>query len=150
MGKPGSIDGKQDMSQALCKKYIDLHQGWKTFCKKITPTHNKLCSTALLNDTKHHLGLSQHITPERIDVEQTMEERELYLMEEYLRGGGKGYISEHKDHGWVQIRFENFNSLGIFGRGWKLDQLNTYIRLLHIDVIAGCETQTDWSYLPRK
>ena len=49
----------------------------------------------------------------------------------------------------MQIIFENWNSLGIHTQSWKLDQLNYLVGKPNIDVIAGCECQTDWTMVNR-
>ena len=42
--------------------------------------------------------------------------------------------------------FENWNSLGVFTHNWKLDRLKYLIKHLHVDLLAGCELQCDWSF----
>jgi hypothetical protein len=44
--------------------------------------------------------------------------------------------------------FENWNSLGIFSHSWKMERLNHMVTDLHVDIVAGCETQCDWSLVP--
>jgi hypothetical protein len=39
---------------------------------------------------------------------------------------------------------ENFNSLGIFAKGTKINSLNKLCRQSNVDILAGCETQADW------
>jgi hypothetical protein len=39
---------------------------------------------------------------------------------------------------------ENFNSLGIFTKGTKINSLNKLCRKFNTDILAGCETQADW------
>ena len=45
--------------------------------------------------------------------------------------------------------FENWNSLGIGTQSWKVDRLNYLVKNLNIDVLAGCESQIDWSMVDR-
>jgi hypothetical protein len=66
-------------------------------------------------------------------------------MIELLEDGGVGYMPEKKGHGWVRIMFENWNSLGVCTQSWKFDRLNYLVKRLNIDIVAGCECQTDWS-----
>jgi hypothetical protein len=56
-------------------------------------------------------------------------------------------MPEKKAGGWVQIMFENWNSLGIFTHRWKLNRLNYLIQQLQVDIVGGCETQCDWSFV---
>jgi hypothetical protein len=39
---------------------------------------------------------------------------------------------------------ENFNSLGIFTKGTKINSLNRLCRQFNADILAGCKTQADW------
>ncbi len=39
---------------------------------------------------------------------------------------------------------ENFNSLGIFTKGTKINSLNKLCRQFNTDILAGCKTQADW------
>ncbi len=39
---------------------------------------------------------------------------------------------------------ENFNSLGVFTKGTKINSLNKLCRKYNTDILAGCETQADW------
>ena len=64
-----------------------------------------------------------------------------------LEHGGVGYLDATKRSGWIHIMFENFNSIGIGTQDWKMDCLNHIIRELKIDVLPGCETNTDWRFI---
>jgi hypothetical protein len=39
---------------------------------------------------------------------------------------------------------ENFNSLGIFTNGTKINSLNKLFRKFNTDILAGCKTKADW------
>jgi hypothetical protein len=39
---------------------------------------------------------------------------------------------------------ENFNSLGIFKKGTKINSLNKLCHQFNTDILAGCKTQVDW------
>jgi hypothetical protein len=39
---------------------------------------------------------------------------------------------------------ENFNSLGVFTKGTKINSLNKLCRKYNTDILAGWETQADW------
>ena len=45
--------------------------------------------------------------------------------------------------------FENWNSLGIGTQSWKIDRLNYLIKHLKIDILAGCESQCDWTMVDK-
>jgi hypothetical protein len=39
---------------------------------------------------------------------------------------------------------ENFNSLGVFKKGTKINSLNKLCHQFNTDILAGCETQANW------
>ena len=39
---------------------------------------------------------------------------------------------------------ENFNSLGVFTNGVKINALNKLCRKFNMDILAGCKTHADW------
>ena len=67
-----------------------------------------------------------------------------------LQDGGVGFMPKRKGGGWVRVMFENWNSLGIFTHGWKVDRLNQLINNLQVDIVAGCESQCHWTLVPAK
>ena len=68
-------------------------------------------------------------------------------MLEFLSDGGVGYLSQRKRKGIIRIMFENWNGQGLFGHNWKVEKLNHLIKWHSIDVMAGCEAGTDWSFV---
>jgi hypothetical protein len=56
-------------------------------------------------------------------------------------------MPERKSGGWVRLMFENYNSLGIHTHSWKLDRLNHLTSSLQVDIISGCKTQCNWSFV---
>jgi hypothetical protein len=44
----------------------------------------------------------------------------------------------------VCIVMENFNSLGFFTNGVKINALNKLCRKFKMDILTGCKTQADW------
>ncbi len=45
---------------------------------------------------------------------------------------------------------ENLNSLGIFTKGTKINQLNKFCHQFNTDILAGCETQADWYHATKE
>jgi hypothetical protein len=62
--------------------------------------------------------------------------------------GSYGCLSKDKPDNVVRLMYENFSSLSLFVEGpkkhVKIRQLNKIITDYSVDVIAGCETRTDW------
>jgi hypothetical protein len=130
-----------------------LQQGYRQFKKKCKVTDEAI-SAAL---GKQHLEQGDPVlaTPEvmcpstRGQAKATDHElREMNQLLSLLQEGGVGYMPSDKRDGWVRLMFKNWNSLGIFTEGWKMDRLSHLIRDLQVDVIAGCETQCDWRFVP--
>jgi hypothetical protein len=44
----------------------------------------------------------------------------------------------------VHVMMENFNSLGVFTNGVKINALNKLFHKFKTAILAGCETQADW------
>jgi hypothetical protein len=51
---------------------------------------------------------------------------------------------EKPDNCCVRMIIEKFNSLWIFKKGTKINQLNKLCHKLNTDSLAGCKTQADW------
>ena len=68
-------------------------------------------------------------------------------MLEFMSDGGVGYLSSNKKKGMIRLMFENWNGLGLFGHNWKCDKLNHLIKRHSVDIVAGCESGTDWSFV---
>lgn len=66
---------------------------------------------------------------------------------ELIADGHVGYMPTNRLK-TIRIFFGNWNSLGIFTLSWKMDKLNVMFQRLDLNVIAGCETQVDWRYVP--
>jgi hypothetical protein len=68
--------------------------------------------------------------------------------------GSYGCLSEDKPDNVVCLMYENFLSLSLFVEGpkkhVKIRQLNKIITDYSVDVIAGCETRTDWRYIDKE
>ncbi len=64
------------------------------------------------------------------------------------KAGKYGCIEHNKPNDVVQVMHKNFSSLGLFTEGpaWhkKVRQLNKLMADYGVDVLAGCESRTDW------
>ena len=132
-------------------KYRNFQRGVSKFKKRITPSHEDLSRSIqqhgpTVTDNPHYYEPNVgSISNDRLTMAKDQECREMRGMIELLEDGGVGYIPEKKGHGWVRIMFENWNSLGVCTQSWKFDRLNYLVKRLNIDIVAGCECQTDWS-----
>jgi len=69
---------------------------------------------------------------------------------ELLRTGKYGHAPRLKPDNCFCLMFENWNSLGVFTRKDKINQINDMSRQYEVDMIAGCETQADWRFAPEE
>jgi hypothetical protein len=65
-------------------------------------------------------------------------------VEEFLHKPAYGKAPRVKPDDCVRVIMENFNSLGVFTNGTKINALNKICREFKADVLAGCKTQADW------
>ena len=131
-------------------KYRNFQRGVSKFKKSIIPSHEDLSRSTqqgptILDNPHYYEPNGGSISNNRLALAKDQESREMRGMIELLEDGGVGYLPEKKSHGWVRIMFENWNSLGVCTQSWKFDRLNYLVTRLNIDIITGCECQTDWS-----
>ena len=55
-----------------------------------------------------------------------------------------GQATQEKLDDCIWVSMENFNSLGVFTKGTKINSLNKLCRRFNTDVLAGYKTQVDW------
>jgi hypothetical protein len=65
-------------------------------------------------------------------------------MGDFMRTQVYGQAPQEKPDDCIRVIMENFNSLGVFTKGTKINSLNKLCRRYNTDVLAGCETQADW------
>ncbi len=131
-------------------KYRNFQRGVSKFKKSIIPSHEDLSRSTqqgptILDNPHYYEPNVDSISNNRLALAKDQESREMRGMIELLEDGGVGYLPEKKGHGWVRIMFENWNSLGVYTQSWKFDRLNYLVTRHNIDIVAGCECQTDWS-----
>ena len=131
-------------------KYRCFQKGALKFKGRISPSHEELSRTTfhgqtMLDNPHYYEPNGDTIGTNRLALAADQECREMRRTLELLEDGGVGFMPEKKSHGWVRIMFENWNSLGVCTQSWKFDRLNYLVKSLNIDIVAGCECQTDWT-----
>jgi hypothetical protein len=63
---------------------------------------------------------------------------------DFWRKPAYGKATGTKPDNCVCVVMENFNSLGVFTNGVKINALNKLCRKFKTDILAGCGTQADW------
>lgn len=137
------------------RKYRAFIRSCKSFHTKCSPTDSDI-EQAIARGNRQGQGVFltredyvEHDTAIPSSLADT-DSREMEQLVQLLQDGGVGYMPKRKGSGWVRLMFENWNSLGLFSHGWKIDRLNQLVRDLQIDIVAGCESQCHWSLVPAK
>ena len=122
--------------------------GTKGFNRRSRPSAPELIAsiqrknrTALLRKNNSHLAetafqIAQHESGARNQITRQIDD--------FWRKTAYGKAPGTKPDNCVRVVMENFNSLGIFTNGVKVNALNKLCRKFNTDILAGCETQVDW------
>jgi hypothetical protein len=97
--------------------------------------------TAILQKNNSHLAvtafqIAQHESGARNQITRQIDD--FWCKTAY------GKAPEAKPDNCVRVVMENFNSLGFFTNGVKINALNKLCRKFNSDILTGCETQVDW------
>ena len=97
--------------------------------------------TALLQKNNSHLAgmvfqIAQHESGARNQITRQIDD--------FWRKTAYGKAPGSKPDNCVCVVMENFNSLGVFTNGVKINALNKLFRKFNTDILARCETQVDW------
>lgn len=122
--------------------------------KKLAPTTEELqaqvskdWSKLKRNSKKHKIKTS---AKEYVKETQREEKRVEELMRDWSRGG-HDHFTLKKEDGTFRVLWENFNSLSILTDERNLAvvrALDARRKRYKADMIAGCETQTNWFKVP--
>jgi hypothetical protein len=97
--------------------------------------------TALLRKNNSHLAetafqIAQHESGARNQITRQIDD--------FWRKTAYGKAPGSKPDNCIRVVMENFNSLGVFTNGVKINALNKLCRKFNTDILAGCKTQADW------
>jgi hypothetical protein len=135
-----------------------FNQGASTFMATMLPTTQDLIE----HTQQRHKGLSRRsATPplKATALEISLATRaawELVRREHKAteRSGVYGRVALKKPDDAIRVMYENFSSLSLFatGTGWhkKIQQIDKLMGDYGVDILAGCETRTDWRFAASK
>jgi hypothetical protein len=157
LGKSRSRTHKhQSRSQQpdIAWRRLQFQQGSRKFLSRLSPSHQQLSNQYYTDTLQTDSYLYQrdeqaHSTSHQLLSATTRESVEMNRTLALLSAGGTGHLPTHKVSGYVRIMFENWNSLGIFTQSWKMDRINYLIKRHQIDIVTGCESQCNWTKVPR-
>jgi hypothetical protein len=136
------------------KRVQDLNKGAAVFLISANPTigtlieyvqkeHNQATRSESRKKTLNGVAMA------RADLDARESVRREYVAME--ANGLYGRISCDKPDDTVRIMFENFSSLSLFTTGplrhKKIRQINKLAGEYSVDLLAGCETRTDWRFV---
>ena len=135
-------------------KRLQFKHGSGLFLDKISPNHQQLSTyhnnDDLVFDSHLYRGETYDFTHStQMTMASSNENVEMNRTLALLSEGGTGFLPTHKPSGYIRLMFENWNSLGIFTHSWKIDRINYLIKRHQIDIVAGCESQCNWTKVPR-
>jgi hypothetical protein len=68
--------------------------------------------------------------------------------------GVYGWIESDKPDNVIRVMYENFSSLSLFAKGntrhKKIRKINKLMQNYGVNILAGCETRTDWRFVMNK
>ena len=122
--------------------------GTSVFIKRSRPSASEIVAliqkknrTALLRKNNSLLAESAYQLAQH---ESSASNQIARQVDDFWRKPAYGKAPGSKPDNCVRIVMENFNSLGIFTNGVKINALNKLCRKFKTDILAGCETQADW------
>ncbi len=138
-------------SRAACRFHAQLAEsntGTKSFRKCTHPLASQLISmihkescTSQLCTNRFNLAssayqIAQHEQSALLQISQQI--GDFLQMKDY------GLAPSTKPNNCIWVIMENFNSLGIFVKGTKINSLNKLCHQFNTNILAGWETQADW------
>ncbi len=122
-----------------------LNTGTKSFRKCTCPSASKLISvihkescTSQLCNNRSNLTASAH------QIAQHKQSAQLQISHEigdFLQMQDYGWVPSTKPDNCTQNSMEDFNSLGVFTKGTKINSLNKFCCQFNTNILAGCKTQ---------
>ncbi len=144
----GSCWAESKATCRFCKQSAQFDTGTKSFWKCTCPTasqlilviHNESWTTQIWNKQSKldasAFQISQH--------EQAAPNQFSQKIGDFMHTQAYRQAPQEKPDNCIQVIMENFNSLGIFTKGTKINSLNKLCQQFNTDILAGCKTQADW------
>ena len=149
------LRARQYASREAVERRNGLNRGAKTFLSAAIPTigdfmeHTMQRHTRITRPIDNFVPTSEVLEGARVNREaQESVRREYSGMESR---GAYGNIPRIKPDDSIRLMYENFSSLSVFSTGAmrhkKIRQINNLMTDYGVDILAGCETRTDWRFV---
>ena len=124
------------------KKFVERLQASQDELVAHVHRESKCRTTKNRNSERFKLAASEIARRESVARLSVVKEVKKLLQEKQY-----GYAPREKPDNAFRLMFENWNSLGAFGKSkHKIDDINALLKKYDVDCLAGCETQADWSF----
>jgi hypothetical protein len=132
----------------FCAQSAQFDTGNKTFRLRTHPTAAEIMSKIHKDNRISQLHNNRlQLTARAYQIaqhEQSVTGQISKQVEEFWHKPAYGKKPREKPSDCMHVIIENFNSLGVFTNGTKINALNKICREFKADVLAGCKTQADW------
>ncbi len=136
----------------------NFNEGATTFLSSISPNMGDLIEHTQNNhqEPPHRAAIKRSIpstfsTPSANRATRESVCRECKAME---ASGVYGWIESDKPDNVIRVMYENFSSLSLFAKGntrhKKIRKINKLMQNYGVNILAGCETRTDWRFVMNK
>jgi len=106
----------------------------------ISAIHNE-SQSAKYSKKRSHLAATAY----QISQHERAAQNQISLqLGDFTRSQVYGQLPQEKLDDCIQVIMENFNSLGFFTKGTKINSLNKLCRKYNTGILAGCKAQADW------
>ena len=149
------LRAQQYSSHEAVERMNGLNRGAEKFLEASTPTigdlieHTQQRHTQITRLTDKYVPISEVLERARVNREASESVRREYANTESK--GVYGNIPRIKPDNSIRLMYENFSSLSVFSTGAmrhkKIRQINKLIADYGVDILAGCETRTDWRFV---
>jgi hypothetical protein len=144
----GSCWADSESTRRFCAQSAQFDTGNKAFHLRTHPTAAEIMSKIHKDNRISQLRNNRlQLTATAYQIaqhEQSATSQIRKQVEEFWHKPAYGKAPRKKPSDCVRVIMENFNSLGVFTNGTKINALNKICREFKADVLAGCETQADW------
>ncbi len=144
----GSCWTDSEAARRFRAQLVQFDTGTIFFCARIHPSASQLITaiqkeslSAQLCQNCSQLAASAYQTSLH---EQHAQNQVSWQIEDFFCEPAYGKAPREKPDNYIRVMMGNFNSLGFFTKGTKINSLNKLCRQFNIDILAGCKTQADW------
>jgi hypothetical protein len=143
----GSHWADSEVAHRFRAQSAQFDTGTKSFIKRTCPLASQLISVIHKESCTSQLcNIRSNLTTSAYQIAQQEQSAQLQISQQigdFLQMHDYERAPSTKPGNCVRVIMENFNSLGVFTKGTKINSLNKLCRQFNTDILAGCKTQAD-------